>query len=177
MATAWMSSGRPGGSPRLLRCSSRRFWAPTRAGRRRSPPAPPPSWQSHFPRMRSPAWCASWSVRPRAERREHGYDARFSLALEHIGEAQEEVEHPRVISQHVSNEAMNAARLGGLEEIAEQRGADASILPAVLNDEGDLRRVLPVGGLVARHRDQLARLLLHDQRQPPAIVHVGQKVG
>ena len=72
---------------------------------------------------------------------------------------------------------MDAARLSRAEQIAQQDRPQALVLPAVLNDERDLRRVRAGRHVIARHGHQLEasrRLDLGHERQPLDVVHVGE---
>jgi hypothetical protein len=95
---------------------------------------------------------------------------------EHIREAEEQIQHASVVGEHVGSEAADTAGLGRLQEIGEEDGAEPPVLPAVLNDERELSRIVPIGRLVPRHGDEFFRLVLDDQGEPPTIVHVGEEV-
>ena len=70
-------------------------------------------------------------------------------------------------------------RAAAASMIAQQDRPEASLLPAVLDHECQLRGRRLVRGLVAAHPDQLYprhRLVLRHQGQPPHVVHVGEEV-
>ena len=117
---------------------------------------------------------------PAAGRRAEGQldHARLELALLHIGEPIQQIEHPGIVGEDPGAEAPDAARLRGREQVSEERGADPLALPPVQYHEGHFRRVGAVGRLVAGHRNQLrclARPALDDQGEPSPIVDLGEE--
>jgi hypothetical protein len=78
---------------------------------------------------------------------------------------------------HPRAKAPDAVGGGGAQQLLEQHGAEATVLPAVLHHERDLDGVGRAGGLVARHRDDRVGIVggLDHQRQPGAVVHRGEE--
>jgi hypothetical protein len=102
------------------------------------------------------------------------------MVLAHVGEAHQQVDHPTVAGQHPRAETPDVARLGCGQQRVEHDGAKPPVLPSVLDDEGDLGSVVPVGRLVARHAHQLGRFggaLFGEEGETAVIVHVGEKMG
>jgi CBS domain-containing protein len=103
--------------------------------------------------------------------------AGLDASLADLGEAREKIEHARVVGEHVGAEAVKAPRLGGVEQVPQEGGAEAQSLKAVLYDERDLDRIGIVGGLVAADADQLRGpgwAALGHEREPSPVVHGGQ---
>jgi len=92
-----------------------------------------------------------------------------------VGEAREEIEHARVVGEHEGAKAMDAARLGRVEEGVEEDHPEALALESVLHHEGDLHGVGLVGGLVASHGHEVWAVLDHEGETPP-IVDAGEHV-
>jgi hypothetical protein len=90
----------------------------------------------------------------------------------------EEAEHALVVGEDVGTEALDSSRRPRPQDLVEQDAAEPQALPAVLHDEGDLGDSGLARRLVAPDADQcrlFVRALGH-QRQPLAVVHVGEEV-
>ena len=75
----------------------------------------------------------------------------------------EDPDHPRVLREHLGDEALDAALPGGGGEVLQQQRADAAALLRVVDDEGDLGVPVAVDPVVPADREEVRR-----RAAPPA---------
>lgn len=98
------------------------------------------------------AWSDERVAGQRSPREFNRDDAELEIPALDGAQMRKDPKHRPVVGENVRRETVQAARLGGGEERVEQNAAEAAVLPAVFDDDGDLRGTGPVAWLIARHR-------------------------
>jgi hypothetical protein len=107
---------------------------------------------------------------------EQGQPPGFQRSIEERGHAPEELEHSHVLSKDVRPERGDSLLLRVADQLAAQQRPQASALPSVLDDNGDLGLTGPLVVGVTRDPDELVTWTEGDERHPPVVVHVRQNV-